>query len=44
MKEQAKNIIQSIQRLYEQVEKHEQQNEQWLLEFCDKLNELSIKY
>lgn len=40
----SKTLIVLVEQLLNRIEKENLQNEQFVLDFCDKLNELSIKF
>lgn len=42
--ERADNILKELDNLLEDVLKNKQQNEQWFLNFLDRLNHISVMY
>ena len=44
MQIEAKCIINHLIEFMNRIKKEEYQNEQWVLDFCDELNKLSITY
>ena len=44
MQIEAKCIINNLIEFMNRIKKEEYQNEQWVLDFCDELNKLSIKF
>lgn len=43
MEQRAKELIETVEEFYQEVVKSGNINEQWFLDFQDKLNELSVK-
>lgn len=44
MENEAKQILESLDDLLEQVIVNKQQNEQWFINFLDRLNNISVMY
>jgi hypothetical protein len=44
MQIEAKYIINNVTEFMNRIQKENYQNEQWVLDFCDELNKLSIEF